>query len=179
MLYYEHPINLMEQFPVRFWISWDLTIFLVETDWETSTEVTIRWVWGNSCFFVRCPLDQSVWSWLRSAIRLECFWSEVQSVNPEKLYAGLSLCGWFSSRCSLSISISLIVHLLRKNVWIIFKNLIYQKNPSGEDSLWKWGLLFCEAVHQAQREGTTILESQRQQTSRMESGSMLKLLGNF
>lgn len=154
MLYYEHPINLMEQFPVRFWISWDLTIFLVETDWETSTEVTIRWVWGNSCFFVRCPLDQSVWSWLRSAIRLECFWNEVQSVNPEKLYAGLSLYGWFSSRCSLSISISLIVHLLRKNVWIIFNKVIYRKSSSrhsGQGNRMKIGFPFCVSWVEAHR----------------------------
>ena len=58
MLYYEHPINLLEQFPVRFWISLDLTSFLVETDRETSAEVTIQWVWGSSCFFMRYPLDQ-------------------------------------------------------------------------------------------------------------------------
>ena len=154
MLYYEHPINLMEQFPARFWISWDLTIFLVETDWETSTEVTIRWVWGNSCFFVRCPLDQSVWSWLRSAIRLECFWNEVQSVNPEKLYAGLSLCGWFSSRYSLSISISSIVHLLRKNVWIIFNKVIYRKSSSrhsGQGNRMKIGFPFCVSWVEAHR----------------------------
>ena len=77
---------------------------------------------------MECPLGQAVWSWLRSAIRLECFCIEGQSVNPEKLYAGLSLCGWFSSRCSLSISISLNDTPIEKNVWFIFNKVIYQKN---------------------------------------------------